>query len=275
MNPVIQALQPPEASTTSLDLPPALAALLSMDGSGAAAPMAAPMGMPAAPEMQQAPMGLGAAMSSGGLPAYEEGGMIGPGGMPASPMGEAGMPAMGGLAQAPTPVPPAEREQLISQGMAQNPQIAQEIQAALMQGIQSGEITTQELNMIVQLVQVAAQNPDMYPYVRKFAIQQGIATEEDLPEEYNEGVMIALSTVAKSAQQMMQGGQNMMAGGQMQSLEEGGPVNGKADGPVPIMAHEGEYVIPKIVVQMKGREFFDKLVEQYKDKSGESDKDNS
>jgi len=272
MNPVIQALQPPEASTTSLDLPPALAALLSMDGSGAA-PMAAPMGMPAAPA-EQAPMGLGATMSGGGLPAYEQGGMIGPGGMPMSPMGEAGMPAMGGLAQAPTPVPPAEREQLIDQGLAQNPQVMQEIQAALMEGIQSGEITTQELNMIVQLVQVAAQNPDMYPYVRKFAIQQGIATEEDLPEEYNEGVVIALSTVAKSAQQMMQGGQNMMGGAAapMQSLKEGGSVNGDDDAPVPIMAHEGEYVIPKIVVQMKGREFFDRLVDQYKEKDDDKDK---
>lgn len=265
MNPVIQALQPPEASTTSLDLPPALAALLSMDGSGAAAPMAAPMAMPAAPT-EQAPMGLGATMSGGGLPAYEQGGMIGPGGMPASPMGGVAQPAA-------APVPPAEREQLIDQGLAQNPDVMQEIQAALMEGIQSGDITTQELNMIVQLVQVAAQNPDMYPYVRKFAIQQGIATEEDLPQEYNEGVVIALSTVAKSAQQMMQGGQNMMGGGQMQSLKEGGPVNGEDDGPVPIMAHEGEYVIPKIVVQMKGREFFDKLVDQYKEK--EDDKDNS
>ena len=271
MNPVIQALQPPAASTTSLDLPPALASILAMGNSGAAAPTAAPMAMPAAP-MEQAPMPLGAAMSgaspsamaAGGLPAYEQGGMIGPGGMPAPPMGGVAQPAA-------APLPPAEREQLIDQGLAQNPQVAQEIQAALMEGIQSGEITTQELNMIVQLVQVAAQNPDMYPYVRKFAIQQGIATEEDLPQEYNEAVVIALSTVAKSAQQMMQGGQNMMAGGQMQSLKDGGPVNGKDDGPVPIMAHEGEYVIPKIVVQMKGREFFDKLVDQYKEKGDDKD----
>jgi len=265
MNPVIQALQPPEASTTSLDLPPALAALLSMGGSGTAPmaePMAAPMAMPAAQPMEQAPMPLGAALS-GGLPAYEEGGMVGPGGAPMLPMGGAAQPAV-------APLPPTEREQLIDQGLAQNPEVAQEIQQALMEGIQSGDITAQELNMIVQLVQVAAQNPDMYPYVRKFAIQQGIATEEDLPQEYSEGVVIALSTVAKSAQQMMQGGQNMMAGGApapMQSLKDGGPVNGKSDAPVPIMAHEGEYVVPKNVVQMKGREFFDRLVEQYKDKA--------
>ena len=53
----------------------------------------------------------------------------------------------------------------------------------------------------------------------------------------------------------------------MASMKAGGTVKGKADAPVPIMAHEGEYVIPKNVVQMKGREFFDRLVEQYKDKA--------
>ena len=110
----------------------------------------------------------------------------------------------------------------------------------------------------------------MYPYVRQFAIQQGIATEEDLPSEYDEGLLIAMLTVTKSAQQLIQGGQNMMAGEAqmpMASMKAGGTVKGKADAPVPIMAHEGEYVIPKNVVQMKGREFFDRLVEQYKDKA--------
>lgn len=128
--------------------------------------------------------------------------------------------------------------------------------------------------MIIQLTQVAAQNPDMYQYVRQFAIQQGIATEADLPQQYDEGLVVALLTVAKSAQQMMQGGQSMMPtagapqpGAPMQSMKAGGTVKGKTDGPVPIMAHEGEYVIPKNVVQMKGKEFFDRLVEQYKDKA--------
>ena len=123
--------------------------------------------------------------------------------------------------------------------------------------------------MVIQLTQLAAQNPDMYPYVRQFAIQQGIASEDDLPQQYDEGLLIAMLTVAKAAQQMIQGGQNMM-GAQpqmpMASMKEGGTVQGKADAPVPIMAHEGEYVVPKNVVQMKGREFFDRLVEQYKDK---------
>lgn len=266
-NPVMAALNPQAASTTSLDLPPALASILAMPAPSPAAPMsaAAPMAAPAAPNPTLGgALGGMPAMQSQPLPSFQQGGMIGPGGAPMLPAQQGG-PA--------TPMDSTQRDQLLNQSLSQNPQVVQEIQALLMQGLQSGEITPQELNMIIQLVQVAAQNPDMYPYVRQFAIQQGIATEEDLPAQYDEGLVVALLTVAKSAQQMIQGGQSMMApaaGGQaapMQSLKTGGTVKGNTDSPVPIMAHEGEYVIPKNVVQMKGKEFFDRLVEQYKDKA--------
>lgn len=265
-NPVMAALNPQVASTTSLDLPPALASILAMPAVGPAPVSAAgPMAMPA-PAAPSPTIGgaLGGQTSTTPqpLPSFQEGGMIGPGGMPMP--SAAPQPAM-------PPMDPSQRDQLLNQSMSQNPQVAQEIQAALMQGLQSGEITPQELNMIVQLVQVASQNPDMYPYVRQFAIQQGIASEEDLPPQYDEGLMVAMLTVAKAAQQMIQGGENMMpageAGAPMQSMKTGGSVKGKTDAPVPIMAHEGEYVIPKNVVQMKGKEFFDRLVEQYKDKA--------
>lgn len=260
----------PEAqvpSTTSLDLPPALASILAM---GSPLAPTAPMTAAAVPAQVQAPTTLGAAMSvpsPGALPSFQEGGMIGPGGMPTPTAAPA------------APMGAADRDAMLTQSMSQNPQVAQEIQAALMEGLQTGEITPQELNMMVQLIQVASQNPDMYPYVRQFAIQQGIATEADLPAQYDEGLMVALLTVAKAAQQMIQGGGNMMGGempaapvsgqleGTMPSMAKGGPIKGKADSPVPIMAHEGEYVIPKNVVQMKGREFFDRLVEQYKGKA--------
>lgn len=263
-NPVISALNPQVASTTSLDLPPALASILAMPSAGTVAPMSA--SGPAAPAAPATTIGgaLGGAptMQAQPLPSFQEGGMIGPGGMP-----------MPGMQQAGAPMDPAQRDQMLNQSLAQNPQVVQEIQAALMEGLQTGEVTPQELNMIIQLVQVASQNPDMYPYVRQFAIQQGIATEQDLPPQYDEGLVVALLTVAKAAQQMIQGGQDMaapagmMQPGQMQSLKTGGTVKGKNDAPVPIMAHEGEYVIPKNVVQMKGKEFFDRLVEQYKDKA--------
>lgn len=271
-NPVMTALNPQVASTTSLDLPPALASILAMPTANAA-PVAAPMApMPAAGPSPTLGGALGgqSTVAQQPLPSFQEGGMVGPGGMP---MG--GMPA-GAPAQPAAPMDPAQRDQLLNQSLQQNPQVVQEIQATLMAGLQSGEITPQELNMIIQLTQLAAQNPDMYPYVRQFAIQQGIATEEDLPAQYDEGLLVAMLTVAKAAQQLIQGGQPMATGeapmtGQLEatmpSMKEGGTVKGKNDAPVPIMAHEGEYVIPKNVVQMKGREFFDRLVEQYKDKA--------
>lgn len=269
-NPVMAALNPQVASTTSLDLPPALASILAMP-SAAPTPTMQPIGATApVPEMPSPTIGgaLGGqtALAAQPLPSFQAGGMIGPGGAPVP-----------GVQPASTaPMDPAQRDQMINQGLNQNPQVVQEIQSLLVQGIQSGEITAQELNMMIQLIQVAAQNPDMYPYVRQFAIQQGIATEGDLPAQYDEGLVVALLTVAKAAQQMMQGGQSMIGGeapvtGQLEatmpSMEKGGSIKGKADAPVPIMAHEGEYVIPKNVVQMKGREFFDRLVEQYKDKA--------
>ncbi len=269
-NPVMAALNPQVASTASLDLPPALASILAMPAAGAAPMSAAGPAAPMAPAAPSPTLGgaLGGqpTMQPQPLPSFQEGGMIGPGGMP-----------MGGApAQPSAPMNPAERDQLLNQSINQNPQMVQEIQATLMAGLQSGEITPQELNMIIQLTQLAAQNPDMYPYVRRFAIQQGIAAEDDLPMQYDEGLMIAMLTVAKAAQQMIQGGESMMGGqapmtGQLEatmpSMKDGGTVKGKTDAPVPIMAHEGEYVIPKNVVQMKGREFFDRLVEQYKDKA--------
>jgi len=261
-NPVIAALNPQTPSTTSLDLPPALASILAMPSAGATAPMAAPMAAPAAPAPTiGGALGGAPSMQAQPLPSFEEGGMIGPGGMP---MQQGGMPM-----EQEGPMDPAQRDELLNQSLNQNPQVVQEIQAALAEGLQTGEITAQELNMIIQLTQVAAQNPDMYTYVRQFAIQQGIASEDDLPQQYDEALVIALLTVAKSAQQMMQGGQNMMppTGAPMQSMKAGGTVKGQTDGPVPIMAHEGEYVIPKNVVAMKGKEFFDRLVEQYKDKA--------
>jgi hypothetical protein len=260
MNQMDPNMQP--VSTDSLDLPPALASLLSMPAAGQPVmPAATPTAPMAAP-----PVGLGGGLGSP-LPSYQEGGMVGPGGQP-----------MGGMALGAqpddSPMDPMERDTLIMQGLQQNPAQAQEIQAAIMAALQSGELTPQELNMIVQLTQVAASNPDMYPYVRNFAIQNGIAAEDDLPEEYDEGLMVVMLTVAKAAQQLIQGGAQMpeapavpQAGMQMQSMAKGGTVKGNPDAPVPIMAHEGEFVVPKHIVQMKGREFFDRMVEQYKDKA--------
>lgn len=274
-------------STTSLDLPPALASILSM-------------GSPA-PSTQPTPQtsGLSSGMTNMGsfVPSYQAGGMIGVGGMP-EPMG--GMSEqMAGMASAPAPMTAglAEQGQMPQGGMTpqmmdmqvnqfatQHPQQVAQIRESIMEVLQTGELTQQELNTIVQLATVAAQNPEMYPYVRNFAIQNGIATDQDLPQEYDQGLVFVLLLAARAIQADI-GGQNMMQGGTpamaagpditssqvssgaIPSMAKGGmtPDSKKADGSVLINAHEGEYVIPKRVVEMKGKEFFDNLVEKYRD----------
>jgi hypothetical protein len=257
-------------NTNSLDLPPALASLMSMG--------AAP-----APAAQMNPnLGLSGAMGSSSgqsfIPQYEQGGMIGPAGMP-QPTGvglqEQGAP-QGGMS-------PQMLEMQVNQFATQHPQQVAQIRQVIMEVMQTGELTQQELNMIVQLATVAAQNPEMYPYVRNFAIQNGIATEQDLPPQYDQGLIFVLLLAARATQadmggqNMLQGGTPSMAGGpeisapqapsgSIPSMAQGGPIppSKKADGGVLINAHEGEYVIPKNVVEMKGKEFFDNLVEKYK-----------
>lgn len=248
-----------QASTDSMDLPPALAALLNT--SNVAAPGMSPsMGIGGA-----AGMGVMQPPQTGPMPAFQEGGMVGPGGMPIRP-GAGGAPGLAaqGPQMAQSQATPEQLQMEAQRFAQQNPQQLQQIQMAIQQAIQSGEVTPQELNMVVQMAMVALQNPAMYPQLRAVAIQQGLATEQDLSPQYDRGLLFALLLVGQS----MQGGAGAVAPGQqpMQSMARGGPLPQKSanpDGSIPIKAHEGEYVIPANVVRMKGVEFFDKLVQQY------------
>lgn len=277
-NPLLNMLNPRGLPNAGTEIPPALASLMSIGAPARPQPMPEQamqgLNMAAANRPQQMPeqaaQGLNIAMDNRPtfIPSYEAGGMIGAGGMPA-PMGIGVNPSV----QAGQPMDYQMLEMNINQFMSQHPQQVKQIQDVLMQLIQSGQLSQQELNMVAQLATVAAQNPEMYPYVRQFAIQQGIVTEQDLPQQYDQGLVFVLLLAARAAQQMM-GGQNMMQGGSpamaggpaVPSMKVGGevPQSRKSDGSVLINAHEGEYVIPKNVVEMKGKEFFDNLVEKYK-----------
>jgi len=257
--------------TASPEINPALASILSVGSGGAPV------------ERPNPTAGLSGGMRSGATfaPSYQAGGMIGPGGMPDMSGAQVGVnPNSVGQGGA---MAPQMLEMQINQFATQHPQQLAQIRGAIMQVMQSGELTQQELNMIVQLATVAAQNPEMYPYVRRFAIQQGIVTEQDLPAQYDQGLVFVLLLAARAiqadmgGQNMMQGGAPAMAGGPevtssqvasgaMPSMAKGGevPMSKKRDGSVLINAHEGEYVIPANVVKMKGQEFFDSLVEKYK-----------
>lgn len=245
------------APTTSMDLPPALASILSV-------------GSPNVPQSGSVTAGgISSGMAAPAAFSYQQGGMIGTGGAPDMTGMQVGVnPQAVGQGGA---MPPQMLEMQINQFATQHPEQLAQIRQVIMQLLQSGELTQQELNMIVQLATVASQNPEMYPYVRRFAVQQGIATEQDLPPQYDQGLVFVLLLAARAVQADL-GGQNMMQGGTpaamgAPSMAKGGavPPSKKTDGSVLINAHEGEYVVPANVVKMKGKEFFDNLVEKYKE----------
>lgn len=213
---------------------------------------------------------------------FAEGGMIGNEGMRIPAGAIPGMPMQPGVApqmqtgvapqmQAGAPMAPQMLQMQLNQFASQHPQQMAQIRQSIVEELQSGELTPQELNMIVQLATVAAQNPEMYANVRNFAIQQGIATEADLPAEYDQGLVFVLLLAARAVQQDL-GGAPAEAGQPpgsaapvIPSMAAGGKVPSSGESkPVLIEAHTGEYVIPKHVVDMKGKEFFDSLVEKYK-----------
>jgi hypothetical protein len=174
----------------------------------------------------------------------------------------------------------------INDMLNKNPEIVARVRAAIEAGIQSGELDPQGLNMAVQLAEVVLQNPDMYPQMRQFAIQRGLIAAEDIPEQYDQGLVIAIMIAAKSmkADVQIEDVQMNPEVGQvapmqtqpaqpMQEMEFGGMVNGPSheDGGVrvkmrgggEIEVEGGEYVIPKDIVKAKGTEFFDKMLAQY------------
>jgi len=150
----------------------------------------------------------------------------------------------------------------------QNPEVIQQIQQVMMQALQSGELTMQELNMAVQLATAAMQNPQMWPRLRQLAIQQGLGDEEDIPMQYDQGLATAI-IIAGEAVQGMQVGAPAAAGQPPQaSMKMGGevPDSKNTDGSIPITAHEGEFVVPAEVVKAKGTEFFERMIAQVKEK---------
>ena len=110
----------------------------------------------------------------------QEGGMIPSAQMPQGPMNSSMM------------------EGQINQTLSANPEAVARIRAAIEAGIQSGELDANELNMIIQLAKTVQQNPAMYSQIRQMAIQRGILPAEEIPEQYDEGLITAIIMAAKA-----------------------------------------------------------------------------
>jgi hypothetical protein len=161
--------------------------------------------------------------------------------------------------------------------MQNNPQMAEQLKQEMMALMQSGELTADELNKMVQLAKAALQQPALYPQIRAFAIQQGIGTEQDIPQQYDQGLLVAVVI----AGQTMQGAEpqpGAQGGAPMPSMKEGGALPAKSnnrDGSIPINAHEGEYVVPAEVVRHYGTKFFEDLQMKMEKRSVESGTSNT
>tara|TARA_R110000824_G_scaffold130183_2_gene291846 strand:+ start:2108 stop:2905 length:798 start_codon:yes stop_codon:yes gene_type:complete len=201
-------------------------------------------------------------------PDYQMGGMVAPGGDPRV----AGLAPSGG--EAPS-IPPQQMQMEVQRMIRDHPEQVMQIKQAVMQAVQTGELTPQELNMAVQLATAAAQNPQLYPQIRQFAIEQGLATEQEMPMEYDQGLVFTILLAAQAAQDAF-GGQGMpQSQGQppQATMATGGkvPDSRNADGSVAINAHDGEMVIHKGAVIAKGTDFFDNFNKGY-DLDGRSTK---
>ena len=252
-------------SSTSLDLPPAIQSLIDMPAAGVASGAIRPIQTGTVAQDPNFP-----ALDFRMQPTYQEGGMVGPGGMPMRPAGI--QPQQGGTN-------PQMLEMQVNEIMSKNPEAVARIRAGIEAGIQSGELDANELNTIIQLAKTVMQNPEMYPQIRQMAIQRGIATEADLPAQFDEGLVIAIIAAGKSmeADVQLEGGQAPMPQPQVQEMEFGGMVNGpshdqggvrvKMKGGGEIEVEGGEYVIPKDVVKKKGTDLFDKMLQAERDKA--------
>lgn len=191
---------------------------------------------------------------------------------PGNPQGQGapmqGMqPQQAGVQGSAPPVSGDMAEAELRDMMTKNPQVVQEIKAKAQQLMSTGELTPQEIQAAVKLAKLALRDPNMWPQIRQFAIQQGLATEEDIPQQYDQGLLFAIIAMGEA----LQGGQDAaqapmpqqgMAAPTQQGATPQAP-QGQGGAPVDIKAHEGEYVIPGHVVRMKGKEFFDNLLSKY------------
>ena len=193
-------------------------------------------------------------------PDYQMGGMVAPGGAPRT----AGLAPSGGEV---APISPQQMQLEVQRMIREHPEQVMQIKQTVLQAVQTGELTSQELNMAVQLATAAAQNPQLYPQIRQFAIEQGLATEQEMPMEYDQGLVFTILLAAQAAQDAF--GEQGMPQSQGQppqaTMAMGGkvPNSRNADGSVAINDHDGEMIIHKGAVMAKGTDIFDKLNKGY------------
>lgn len=196
--------------------------------------------------------------------------------------GSVGMPPMGAAQQA-QPMDHQMMDASISDTLRRNPQVQQKIQQVVMQAVQSGQLHPEDLKMVIQLAKAAAQNPKLWPQLRQFCIQRGLCGPDDLPEQYDQGLVATILAMAKAVEGQLDGAQPGVGVIPPEGMGNGpqpsgpgqlqGPGTGTSDS-IPaqnlatggqVNVSNGEYIIPEKVVRAKGKDFFDNLIRKYSD----------
>lgn len=198
-------------------------------------------------------------------PSYAQGGYVGPSGQPVVPAGlstASAPPEMG------MDITPEQIDMTVNQAMQNNPQMVEQVRMAIMEAMQTGELTMQELNTLGQMAQAAMQDPNLYPQLRQMAIREGLAGEEDIPPQFDPALISVMLVAIRSMRgvegmQAPQAPQSFAMGGAVIPISKANSVDKRHDDPVIAELEQGEYVIPKKIVQMKGQEFFDNMLKKY------------
>ncbi len=198
-------------------------------------------------------------------------------------VGTPGLPTQQGASPEGQRIDPQMLDANIAQGLSQDPQAKEEIKRMVMEAVQSGELTPQELQQVIQMAKAAQHNPQIWPQLRAFIIQQGIADPGDIPEQYDQGLLSIILIIAKSVEGDLQNATGVLPpqgmGQGPQTTGPGvlqGPGTGTSDsiratnmangGQVNVS--NGEYIIPADVVKAKGVDFFDGMVRKYHQPTG-------
>lgn len=225
--------------------------------------------------------GSGYSPSRDSASAYADGGMVGLtgpmyDGVSQSPqtLTQLGFADGGMVAGMGAQVPPEQIQSQVAQ-MVRNPQFQQVAQRVVGTAMQSGELTPEELVTLGRIAEAAMHNPQLYPQLRQFAVQNGMTP---LPDAFDPKLIMVLMAASQIMGRTPPGqvpptdvAQMHNPNGQPNGGFLQGPGTGRSDsiGTVeqstgkPVKVANGEYVIPKHVVDAKGKEFFDKMLRQY------------
>lgn len=227
--------------------------------------------MPSAGGLNYSPRPSAPNMQGNNAPtSFATGGMVTPTGgavRPGAGMIPGDEPMMG--ADAPAPMDSATLDREAQNFARQHPDAMQKIQGVLTVAMQNGDLTPDELNMAIQLAKAALANPASYPQIRQFAIQNGLGTEADIPQQLDKGLLFTLIVAGKAMQSAgANPGAQTSSGDAMQGQKPAGLLPEYSDGGMTgdrkhlAVVHPREYVIPEDALIFHGKKTFDRMVEQ-------------